>query len=223
MKEANRYVSNFHCREDAEDGMVKENAALTLRRRMTSFSVATMRLSLQRSIVCWLTESLPTFLEGHDERSCKLCEQGCSQEERNGKWGIPHFVGTDFSKNYNRLVVAEKQNQANALEDKYNCVSIFATKADTVQGIIDEINRVFSSDGKGDIIFVYDSQSRKVLRLTMCSSSLPSVCTSKGNKPTRGAKHLLCGYHTSEEESLLLWPCATELGSNTGDYKRVCQ
>jgi len=62
------------------------------------------------------------------------------------------LLNQHFSKETERLLLKEKKNQALALEDKYNCLSIFVGKANTVQGIIDEINRVFSSDGKGDIM-----------------------------------------------------------------------
>jgi DNA helicase II / ATP-dependent DNA helicase PcrA len=45
-----------------------------------------------------------------------------------------------------------KKNQALALEDKRDCISIFVSKATTVGGIIEEIKRVFDGNDKGEIM-----------------------------------------------------------------------
>ena len=57
----------------------------------------------------------------------------------------------DFRVNHSKLVNADKQNQANTLSDKFECIKIFTSKADTVGGIITEIERLFNSGSKGDI------------------------------------------------------------------------
>ena len=58
----------------------------------------------------------------------------------------------DFQYNYQRLVKLNKVNQAQSLEDKFECIRIFATKASTVGGIIAEIKRVFDGNEKGEIM-----------------------------------------------------------------------
>ena len=45
----------------------------------------------------------------------------------------------------------KKQNQANTLSDKYECIKIFASKANFVGGIIKEIEKLFNSKTRGDI------------------------------------------------------------------------
>ena len=51
-----------------------------------------------------------------------------------------------------KLLEKERFNQANNLEYKHDCLCLFVYRADTVGGIIKEIERVFNSDGKGDIM-----------------------------------------------------------------------
>jgi superfamily I DNA/RNA helicase len=58
----------------------------------------------------------------------------------------------DYAFQYNKLVQAEKFNQANNLEDKHECLLILSSKADTVGGIIAEIKRVFDNNDKGEIM-----------------------------------------------------------------------
>lgn len=152
VKEANRYVSNFHCREDADLGSVKENASLTPEK--DDIVLCRYNAPLATAFYSLLADGKSAYILGKDMTKGLVNYVNKVARKKKGMASREFLtlLDADFSKNYNRLVVAEKQNQANALEDKFNCVSIFATKADTVQGIIDEINRVFSSDGKGDIM-----------------------------------------------------------------------
>jgi DNA helicase II / ATP-dependent DNA helicase PcrA len=152
VKEANRYVSNFHCREDADLGSVKENASLTPEK--DDIVLCRYNAPLATAFYSLLADGKSAYILGKDMTKglVNYVNKVSRKKKRMTSREFLTLLDADFSKNYNRLVVAEKQNQANALEDKFNCVSIFATKADTVQGIIDEINRVFSSDGKGDIM-----------------------------------------------------------------------
>ena len=74
---------------------------------------------------------------------------------KNGNMGSDEFLqllDQDFHYNYNRLIKLEKTNQAHALEDKFECIRIFATKATTVTGILAEIKRVFNGNEKGEIM-----------------------------------------------------------------------
>ena len=58
----------------------------------------------------------------------------------------------DYNYNYQRLLDDNKQNQAMALEDKRDCISIFVKKATTVGGVIEEIKRIFDGNDKGEIM-----------------------------------------------------------------------
>jgi superfamily I DNA/RNA helicase len=74
---------------------------------------------------------------------------------KNNNMGSDEFLElleVDFRYNYDRLISLDKTNQAHSLEDKYECIRIFATKASTVGGIIAEIKRVFDGNEKGEIM-----------------------------------------------------------------------
>jgi len=51
-----------------------------------------------------------------------------------------------------RLRDLGRDNQANNLEDKVECIRIFATRVDTVGAIIAEIKRVFNGKEYGDVM-----------------------------------------------------------------------
>ena len=100
VKEANRFVSEFDCKEDAEEGRVIVDSPFN-----------------------------------PSEGDMVLC-----------RYNAP-LVSAFYE-----LIKLEKTNQAHALEDKFECIRIFATKATTVTGILAEIKRVFNGNEKGEIM-----------------------------------------------------------------------
>lgn len=152
VKEANRFVKDFTCRDEAEEGSVEEFASLNPIKG--DIVLCRYNAPLATAFYSLLADGKSAYILGRDMtkgltnyvKKVSRKKMGMSSSEFN------LLLNQHFSKETERLLLKEKKNQALALEDKYNCLSIFVGKANTVQGIIDEINRVFSSDGKGDIM-----------------------------------------------------------------------
>jgi len=151
VAEANRYVQNFNCREDAENGTVRVNAPfnpiegdMVLCRYNAPLVSAFYELILQGK---------SAYVLGRDMTKGLIAYTG--KITKNGNMGTDEFIqllDTDFNTTYNRLMKADKINQANTLEDKYNCLKIFSARATTVRGIIEEIKNVFDNSEKGEIM-----------------------------------------------------------------------
>ena len=67
---------------------------------------------------------------------------------------------TDFEFNHASLLKQDKVNQALALEDKRDCIEIFAHKTTTVGGLIEEIKRVFDNNDEGEIMLATVHKSK---------------------------------------------------------------
>tara|TARA_R110000751_G_scaffold65981_3_gene134845 strand:+ start:1888 stop:3321 length:1434 start_codon:yes stop_codon:yes gene_type:complete len=151
VAEANRYVSDFSCRSDAEDGNVMVNAAFTP--LAGDMVLCRYNAPIVSAFYDLILQGKSAYVLGRD--MTKGLINGVKKVTRNESMGNEEFIEllkTDFEANYNKLVSVEKFNQANNLEDKYECLLIFATKASTVGGIIAEIKRIFDNNDKGEIM-----------------------------------------------------------------------
>ena len=69
--------------------------------------------------------------------------------------GVGEFWGL-YQQQHNyevdKAMQQDRKQKAIALEDKRDCIAIFVSKANTVGEIIQEIEKVFDGNGKGDIM-----------------------------------------------------------------------
>ncbi len=151
VAEANRYVSNFNCRSDAEDGMVVVNAAFTpLEGDMV---LCRYNAPLVSAFYDLILQGKSAYILGRDMTKGLInAVKKITSNERMGSEEFIDLLKQDYAFQYNKLVQAEKFNQANNLEDKHECLLILSSKADTVGGIIAEIKRVFDNNDKGEIM-----------------------------------------------------------------------
>ena len=75
-----------------------------------------------------------------------------SKDERMTSREFVNHLETNTAIMLKRLRDAGKENQANNLEDKVECIRIFASRAETVGGIITEIKKVFDGKTYGDVM-----------------------------------------------------------------------
>ena len=137
VAEANRYVKDFNCLDTAEMGKVHVNAYLNPQKG--DMVLCRYNAPLVGAFYDLITQGKSAYILGRDmhkglvnyvNRITK--NKGMSSED------FVELLNMNYHTEYNKLVAAEKQNQANTLSDKYECVKIFATKANHVGGIITE-------------------------------------------------------------------------------------
>ena len=151
VKEANRFVSEFDCKEDAEEGRVIVDSPFNPSEG--DMVLCRYNAPLVSAFYELIMQGKSAYVLGRD--MTKGLVNAVNKITKNGNMGSDEFLQLleqDFHYNYNRLIKLEKTNQAHALEDKFECIRIFATKATTVTGILAEIKRVFNGNEKGEIM-----------------------------------------------------------------------
>ena len=150
VAEANRYVKDFNCLDTAEDGQVHVNAYLNPQKG--DMVLCRYNAPLVSAFYDLITQGKSAYILGRDMH--KGLVNYVKKITKHSNMSSEEFLGLltiDFRVNHSKLVNADKQNQANTLSDKFECIKIFTSKADTVGGIITEIERLFNSRSKGDI------------------------------------------------------------------------
>ena len=150
VAEANRYVKEFNCLETAEDGQVHVNAYLNPQKG--DMVLCRYNAPLVSAFYDLITQGKSAYILGRDmHKGLVNYVKKITKHNNMSSEEFMNLLTVDFRVNHAKLIDADKQNQANTLSDKFECVKIFASKADTVGGIIAEIERLFNSKTKGDI------------------------------------------------------------------------
>ena len=150
VAEANRYVKEFNCLETAEDGKVHVNAYLNPQKG--DMVLCRYNAPLVSAFYDLITQGKSAYILGRDmHKGLVNYVKKITKHNNMSSVEFMNLLTVDFRVNHSKLVDTDKQNQANTLSDKFECVKIFALKADTVGGIIAEIERLFNSKSKGDI------------------------------------------------------------------------
>ncbi len=151
VAEANRYVSEFTCPDEAIDGAVFVNAQFNPQPQ--DMVLCRYNAPLVGAFYELISEGKSAYILGRD--MTKGLVKAVQRISKNNHMGVEEFKQLflqDFEFNYAKLMNNNKQNQAFALEDKRDCIMIFVEKATTVGGIIEEIKRVFDGNDKGEIM-----------------------------------------------------------------------
>ncbi len=151
VKEANRFVADFDCKEDADEGRVIVDSPFNPSEG--DMVLCRYNAPLVSAFYELIMQGKSAYVLGRD--MTKGLINAVNKITKNGNMGSEEFMQLleqDFHYNYNRLLKLDKVNQAQSLEDRYECIRIFATKATTVSGIIAEIKRVFDGNEKGEIM-----------------------------------------------------------------------
>jgi len=151
VKEANRYVSDFTCPDSAIEGSVVENASFNPQRG--DIVLCRYNAPLVNAFYQMILEGRSCYILGRDmtkgliNHVKKIC--------RNERTTTPEFIALleqNTSMMLAKLRDAGKDNQANNLEDKVECIRIFASRTNTVGEIISEIKKVFDGNDSGDVM-----------------------------------------------------------------------
>ncbi len=149
--EANRYVKEFYCMEDAEEGKVVVNSYFNPQK--DDMVLCRYNAPLVTAFYDLISQGKSAYILGRDmtqglQNSVKKITKNMSMPTEEFR----ELLEADFQARYNGFVAQEKMAQANALEDKFDCLMIFVSKANTVGGILEEIKKVFDGKDKGDIM-----------------------------------------------------------------------
>lgn len=151
VAEANRYVSEFSCPDEAIDGAVIVNAQFNPQPQ--DMVLCRYNAPLVGAFYELISAGKSAYILGRD--MTKGLIKAVQKITKNNHMGVEEFKQLflqDFTFNYANLMKNDKQNQAFALEDKKDCIMIFVEKATTVGGIIEEIKRVFDGNDNGEIM-----------------------------------------------------------------------
>tara|TARA_R110002167_G_scaffold148779_2_gene341884 strand:+ start:1525 stop:2955 length:1431 start_codon:yes stop_codon:yes gene_type:complete len=151
VKEANRYVEEFSAPDFAKEGNVIVNAGFNPQRN--DMVLCRYNAPLVGAFYDLISQGKSAYILGRD--MTKGLITAVQKVSKNNNMGTDEFWDLfmqDFTYNHQRLMNDNKKNQALALEDKRECISIFVSKATTVGGIIEEIKRVFDGNDKGEIM-----------------------------------------------------------------------
>ena len=151
VKEANRYVKNFNGLDTAEEGSVNVNSHFNPVK--DDIVLCRYNAPLVSAFYDLLTQGKSAYVLGRDmHKGLVNAVRKITKHDNMSSSEFVELIEMDFNTQYMRLVNAKKQNQANSLEDKVKCILIFASRADTVGGIVAEIERVFRDNKTGDIM-----------------------------------------------------------------------
>jgi len=151
VAEANRYVKDFNGLDTAEEGSVNVNSHFNPVK--DDIVLCRYNAPLVSAFYDLLTQGKSAYILGRDmHKGLVNAVRKITKHDNMSSSEFVNLLDTDFNTQYMRLVNANKQNQANSLEDKIKCILIFAGRADTVGGIIAEIERVFRDNNTGDIM-----------------------------------------------------------------------
>ena len=151
VKEANRYVADFHAHEDAINGTVIVNAGFNP--QANDMVLCRYNAPLVSAFYDLISAGKSAYVLGRD--MTKGLINAVQKITKNNQMGTKEFLDlfmTDYQITLERLYSQGKDNQALALEDKKDCIMIFVDKATTVGGIIEEIKRVFDCNDNGEIM-----------------------------------------------------------------------
>lgn len=152
VKEANRYVKDFHALEDAKDGKVVEHATIN---NAVKGDIILCRYNapLVSAFYSMISEGTSAYILGRD--MSKGLVNSVKKISKDMHMSAGEFWGL-YQQQHNyevdKAMQQDRKQKAIALEDKRDCIAIFVSKANTVGEIIQEIEKVFDGNGKGDIM-----------------------------------------------------------------------
>ena len=151
VEEANRYVKDFHAHEDAQVGSVIEFAPFSPQRN--DMVLCRYNAPLVSAFYDLISQGKSAYILGRD--MSKGLVNAVEKITKNHLMGSDEFWSlfqADYRYQYDKAMNQNKKSKALALSDKKDCIGIFAHKASTVGGIIEEIKRVFDSNDEGEIM-----------------------------------------------------------------------
>lgn len=152
VAEANRFFSDYSCREDAEDGAVRVD--VDFEPKVGDMVLCRTNAPLIQNCFQLIAEGIPAYVLGRDI--------GYSLQLLVGKVTKNNdMLVSDFLPLLNKHIEyqmdvfrkADKERFVQSLDDKRQCITYLTRNANTVQGILDNIKAIFGDGKKRGVIF----------------------------------------------------------------------
>ena len=152
VAEANRFFKDYTCREDAPEGEV--NANVSFNPSVGDLVLCRTNAPLVGECFNLIAQGVPAYVLGRDiGYSLKLLVNKVTE---NGSMRIEQFI-PQFnahvqvaSEAFRR---ADKDKAVESLQDKAQCILHLTGNTNTVQGLLDNINKIFGDGKKRGVIF----------------------------------------------------------------------
>lgn len=147
VAEANRFFSDYTCREDAEDGLVETHVGLD----PSAGDLVLCRVNAPLVSECFsmISEGKAAYVLGRDiGYSLQVLIKKVTKDNN---MRVEDFLATLENYVSKRLAVlqrADKENQIQSLNDKFDCIIALSGRANTVGGLLDNIKEIFGEQGQ---------------------------------------------------------------------------
>ena len=174
VSEANRFVKEFECKEDAIEGRVMENAPFNP--QDGDMVLCRYNAPLVGAFYDLIMQGKSAYVLGRD--MTKGLINAVNKITKNKNMGSEEFsvlLEQDFQYNYQRLVKLNKVNQAQSLEDKFN-VFVFLQQRHQLLVVLLQKLSVFSTETKKVKSCFQQSTRLRALRQIMFIFLQQNVC-----------------------------------------------
>jgi DNA helicase IV len=147
VEQANRFFPDYSAREDAEDGLVESH--VTLDPSAGDLVLCRVNAPLVSECFAMIAEGKAAYVLGRDIGYS--LEVLIKKVTKDGEMPIEDFLATldDYvNKRMQVLKRAEKENQIQSLQDKYDCIIALSGRTSTVAGLHDNIKEIFGEQGR---------------------------------------------------------------------------
>ena len=152
VAEANRYVPDYHCNDDAEEGTVTVNA--TFNPSEGDMVLCRVNAPLVAKCFALIADGKPAYVLGRDiGTSLKSLVKKIKMSE-----DMPIEIFLPQLKDYvteakRTLRLQEKDKQAEGLQDRYDCITHLTRNAVSIKGLLDNIETIFKDGKNSGVVF----------------------------------------------------------------------
>ena len=152
VAEANRFFKGYTCREDAPEGMVNSNADFNP--SVGDLVLCRVNAPLVGECFNLIAQGIPAFVLGRDiGYSLQLLIKKVTE---NGSMRIEQFIpqlNAHVEVACEAFRRADKENAVVSMQDKAQCILHLTGNTSTVQGLLDNIKKIFGDGKKRGVIF----------------------------------------------------------------------
>ena len=147
VAEANRFFSDYTCREDAPEGEVNVNAAFVP--KGGDLVLCRVNAPLVSECFSLITQGIPAYVLGRDiGYSLQVLVKKVTDDSSMTLERFLPALADHVDKRINALKLQEKDKQIQSLTDKHDCILALAGNVNTVGGLLDNIKEIFGEQGK---------------------------------------------------------------------------
>ena len=152
VAEANRYVPEYHCHDDADEGTVTVNA--TFNPSEGDMVLCRVNAPLIEKCFAMIADGRPAYVLGRDIGTSlkSLVKKVKMSEDMPIEIFLPKLK--DYVTEGKRVLrLQEKDKQAEGLQDRYDCIVHLTRNAVSIKGLLDNIETIFKDGKNRGVVF----------------------------------------------------------------------